>query len=448
LAKDTKSPFAPTSDEVEIKDRKILVDCGMFQGSNFNEAKNLDDFLFNPREIDALLVTHAHLDHIGRIPKLVKDGFKGKIYMTKATRELALLIWEDAYSIMEYEHKKFQSPILYDEDDIAAAFKLCSGLDYYQPVDLGVGAQAVWKDAGHIFGSAFIEVEAEGKKIVFSGDIGNSNVPILRETDQMSEADILVCESTYGDREHESRRESLDLILNLIKEGSARGGAIMFPAFSLERTQEFIYDLHEMTKGEKTLPRMPIFLDSPLAIKAIPVYRKYPEYYDRQAKMLRDAGDDFFKFPQLEITSTPEQSKHINSVPPPKMIIAGAGMMNGGRILHHAFRYLSDPKSTLVIVGYQAEGTLGRQLYEGAERVRIFGQEIEVKCTVKAIGGLSAHADQPKLLSWVRGAKSLPKKVYCVHGEPHAATELGHRLRDELGIKTYIPDFGETVEIT
>jgi len=433
---------------LETEKRKILVDCGMFQGSNFNEAKNHNGFIFNPKKIDALLVTHGHLDHVGRIPKLVKDGFSGPIYMTKATCELAMLIWEDAYKIMEYNHKKFQSPILYNEEDIERAHALCRGVDYHDSVAVTEDITAVWKDAGHIFGASFIEVSAEGKNIAFSGDIGNSGVPILKETDQLGEVDILLCESTYGDRTHESRKESVDLILKLIKEGCARGGAIMIPAFSLERTQEFLYDLNKMSEHDKTLPHIPIFLDSPLAIKALPVYKKYPQYYDRQARILTEAGDDFLKFPELEITSTPQQSKRINDVPMPKMIIAGSGMMNGGRILHHAFRYLSDPKSTLIIVGYQASGTLGRKLYEGAEKVKIFGKDIEVKCVIKAIGGLSAHGDQNKLLSWIRGAEKIPEKVYCIHGESHAATALGHRLQKDLGIKTFVPEFGETVEIT
>src|SRR3989344_5840304 len=339
---------------LETKSRKILVDCGMFQGSDFNEAKNSDDFLFDQKSLDAVLVTHAHLDHIGRIPKLVQEGYNGPIYMTKATVELALLIWEDAYKIMEYNNKKFQAPILYSEEDINKAHKLCKGVNYYEKVDIG--------------------------------DIGNNNVPILRETDQIGKADVLLCESTYGGRDHETHKESVELVMKLIKEGYDRGGVIMIPAFSL---------------------------DSTLAIKALPVYRKYSEYYDREAKVISEAGGDFFLFDKLEITSTPDQSKKINDAPMPKMIIAGSGMMNGGRILHHAFRYLSDPNSTLIIIGYQAEGTLGRKLYEGEKKVKIFNKEVEVKCAIKAICGLSAHGDRSKMLSWVRGAQKIPEKVFC-----------------------------------
>lgn len=427
--------------------KKILFDCGMFQGGDFNEAKNHDLFPFDPREVSAVLVSHAHLDHTGRIPKLIKEGFTGKIYMTKATKELAKLIWVDAHKIMVHNYEKYQMPVLYGTEEIAAAYDACVGVDYHETVDIGDGVTAVFKDAGHIFGAAFIEVRAEGKTIAFSGDLGNINVPILRETDQLGAVDVLLMESTYGDRIHESKKERKEMILELIREGVKKGGTIMVPAFSLERTQEFLYMLDEMHEYDKTLPRIPIFLDSPLAIDALPTYKKYQEYYDHAAQEEYTKGNDFFEFPQLTITRTVEESKKINNVPGPKMVIAGAGMMNGGRIVHHLLRYLPDPNSTLIIVGYQAQGTLGRKLYEGAEEVKIFGERIKVNCTIKAIGALSAHGDQKKLLSWVRNAEALPKKVYCVHGEPTAATALAHKLRDEFDIKAIIPEYGEMSEI-
>ncbi|MFA4831497.1 MAG: MBL fold metallo-hydrolase [Patescibacteria group bacterium] len=432
---------------LKTKSKNILIDCGMFQGSNFNEGKNHDDFPFDPKSIDVLLVTHAHLDHVGRIPKLVKDGFSGPIFMTKATVDLARLIWEDAHSIMEYDNRKFNAPILFDKSDMANAVSQCHGVDYHVEIDLGGGVKAIGKDAGHIFGSAFIEISAEGKKIVFSGDIGNENVPILKDTEALGDVDLLLCESTYGDRIHEDVDTRRNIILNLIREGIKRGGTIMLPAFSLERTQELLYELNLLSEHDKILPNIPIFVDSPLAIQATEVYKKYPEYYDLAASKLREIGDDFFDFPNLKMTATREESKAINNARGPKMVVAGAGMMNGGRILHHAIRYLSDPNSILIIVGYQAEGTLGRRLYEGAKQVEIFGEKIKVKCAVKAIGALSAHGDQKKLIDWVGGAEKLPKKIYCVHGEPHAATELAHRLRDQLGIETFVPEEGGVVDL-
>ncbi|MFZ2190273.1 MAG: MBL fold metallo-hydrolase [Candidatus Magasanikiibacteriota bacterium] len=435
---------------------KILVDCGMFQGSNFNEGKNHDVFPFDPKEIDVVLVTHAHLDHIGRIPKLIKDGFDGKIFMTKATVEFAELIWLDAFHVMVENHKRYGTPILFDETDIASAKQSCHGIDYHSKVEVLPEIFAVWKDAGHIFGSAFIEVEvkenssagAQSKKIAFSGDIGNEDEPIVRDTESLSaDVDYLVCESTYGDRIHEHIDVRREVILNLIKEGVTKGGTIMVPAFSLERTQEFLYELNKLSEYDKTLPDFPIFLDSPLAIDATAVYKKYSEYYDNEAMRLHMVGDDFLDFPNLQMTHTVEESKKINHVPGPKMIIAGAGMMNGGRIVHHAFRYLPDPASTLLIVGYQAQGTLGRKLYEGAEKVKIFNEDVNVKCTVKALGALSAHGDQNKLLKWTGSGGNVLKKIYLVHGEPHAATELAHRLRDKYNFDVFVPEENEQINL-
>lgn len=426
---------------------KILVDCGMFQGSNFSEGKNFDSFPFDPKSISAVIVTHAHLDHIGRIPKLVREGFSGYIYMTKATAELAELIWYDAYDVMKYDNEKFGYPVLFEREDIAKAKSLCRGVNYKEQLEIFDGVHAVWKDAGHIFGAAFVEVTAQGKKIGFSGDVGNDGVPILRDTEQLGDVDLLLCESTYGDRLHEDVDTRRSIVLNLVSDAVHKGGTIMVPAFSLERTQELLYELNRLSEYEKTLPNIPIFVDSPLAIDATKVYEKYPEYYDKEAAELHTNGDNFFEFPNLQFTYTKEQSKRINHVPGPKMVIAGAGMMNGGRILHHASRYLSDPNSTLVIVGYQAEGTLGRRLYEGAKHVKVMNEEIDVHCTVKAIGALSAHGDQKKLLNWVGGAQKLPKEIYCVHGEPVAATEFAHRLKDNFGVDAFVPEYCETVEI-
>jgi metallo-beta-lactamase family protein len=441
---------------LETSKYKILVDCGMFQGGNFNEGKNHDDFPFNPAEIDVLLVTHGHLDHVGRIPKLIKDGFKGKIWMTKATSEFAELIWIDGWHIMKENLKRYGTPILYGESDIAVAKSFCTGINYNEETEVLPSVKAIWKDAGHIFGSAFIEVEVDGKKIAFSGDIGNENVPILKDTQNLSkDVDVLLCESTYGDRIHETVDIRREVILKLIKEGVKKGGSIMIPAFSLERTQEFLYELNKLSEYDKELPKIPIFLDSPLAIDATEVYGKYPEYYDEEAMRLHMTGDDFLDFPGLKMTHTREESKQINHVPGPKMIIAGAGMMNGGRIIHHAFRYLPDPASTLIIVGYQAHGTLGRRLYEGAKKVKIMGGDVNVKCTIKAMGALSAHGDQNKLLKWVGSGHSTgsgqagkaPKQIFCIHGEEHATTELAHRLRDKYEVEVFVPEFGEVVEI-
>ncbi|MBT3816943.1 MAG: MBL fold metallo-hydrolase [Candidatus Magasanikbacteria bacterium] len=432
---------------VETQGKKILFDCGMFQGSNFNEGKNHDDFPFDPASIDAVIVSHAHIDHTGRVPKLVRDGFRGKIYMTKATCRLTELIWNDAYHIMKYDYKKFQVPLLYDESDVEMAVSHCHGVDYHETIDLGDGMTVIFKDAGHIFGSAFIEFHAEGKKVGFSGDLGNINVPILRGTDQLGAVDVLLTESTYGDRLHETEKTRKELLLQLIMDGTKRGGVMMMPSFSLERTQEILYILDELLETDKTLPDIPVFLDSPLAIRATRVYKEFPEYYNKKATEKYMKGNDFLDFKRLKFTETVEESKGINNADTPKLIIAGAGMMNGGRILHHAKRYLSDPKATLIIVGYQAHGTLGRRLYEGAESVTIHGSKVKVHCQIKAIGALSAHGDQTKIISWIRNAEELPGKIYCVHGEEHAATALAHKITKSLDIEAFVPNEGESVEV-
>ncbi|MFH0857694.1 MAG: MBL fold metallo-hydrolase [Candidatus Magasanikbacteria bacterium] len=431
---------------LETVGKKILLDCGMFQGGEFNEKMNHEDFGFNPESLDALIVTHAHLDHVGRIPKLIRDGYTGPIYMTYGTKELALLVLEDAVHIMEENEEKYGTPVLYTLEDVQRVEKQCKCIEYHNTVPVADGVIATWKDAGHILGSAFIEIESADGRVGFSGDVGNNNVPILRDTDQLGNVDVLLIESTYGDRVHEGEDEKKKIILEYIDEGVKHGGTIMIPSFSIERTQEILYHLHELSE-DGTLPEIPMFLDSPLAIKAISVYEKHQEYLDREALEQVQAGENFLQFPNLKFTETVNESKDINHIIGPKLIIAGSGMMNGGRIVHHAMRYLPDPNSLLIFVGYQAEGTLGRKIYNGAEKVHIFDEDIPVKCTVKAIGALSAHGDQEKLVSWVRNAEKLPKKIYCVHGEPNAATTLAHRFKDEMNIPAFVPEKGESFEI-
>ncbi|MEK7084794.1 MAG: MBL fold metallo-hydrolase, partial [Patescibacteria group bacterium] len=338
---------------LETGGAKILVDCGMFQGGEFNETKNQEPFPYDPAEIDAVLVTHPHYDHVGRIPKLIKKGFRGRVYMTEAASELAQLVWVDAYHIMKYAHQKRGAPLLYTEGDIDRAVRACVPVTYGKSVRIVPGISAVWKDAGHIFGSAFIEVAAEGKTVAFSGDIGNENAPILKDTMPLSpRIDVLLCESTYGDRIHESPERGREMLLSLIQEGCRRGGTILMPSFSLERTQEILYRLHVLREHDKTLPHLPIFVDSPMAIDAIAVYKKYPEYYDADALRMYSAGEDFLHFPGLALTHTKDESKRINAAPAPKMIIAGSGMMNVGRILHHAIRYLPAQKTLVNLVNH------------------------------------------------------------------------------------------------
>ena len=419
----------------------------MFQGSQFNEAKNNEPLSFNPAELSAVIVTHAHLDHVGRLPLLTKGGYAGHIYATPPTIELTKLILEDALEIMIYNKRKFGSPILYESSDVANVLSQMKVVDYHQPYELH-DLTFEFHDAGHIFGSAFVEIKAEGKRVVFSGDVGNVDVPILRDTEILpDDIDMLVCESTYGNRLHETPMERQDLLKKIITQAIGQGGVLMIPSFSLERTQELLYDLNDLIDRKHKLPRVPIFLDSPLAINATEVYRKFPQYYDEAAERLYRNGDDLFEFPGLVSTQTREESKHINQIIGPKIIIAGAGMMNGGRIVHHAMRYLSDEHNTLLIIGYQANGTLGRQILDGESPVEIMGEKIPVRCHVQAIGALSEHADQNKLLDWIGGGTTLPKKVLLNHGEPEASEELAKRLTNDLGVKTTVVSMGLDVKV-
>ncbi len=429
-----------------VEGKKFLVDCGMFQGAQFNEEKNKEPFPFNPAELSGVIVTHAHLDHVGRLPLLVKNGYEGSFFATPPTAELTELLLQDALHIMLYNHSHGGPPVLYESTDIANVMERFKTVDYKEKTKLSPEVFFTLHDVGHIFGSAFVEVEAEGKKIVFSGDVGNANVPILKDTEVLpTDIDALVCESTYGNRLHETVTERSEILVELISKAIARGGTLMIPSFSFERTQELIYELNNLVDRKKLLPRVPIFLDSPLAIKATRVYLKYPQYYDREAEALRKSGDDLFDFPGLVITETPEESKKINHTPGPKIVIAGSGMMNGGRILHHALRYLSDEKSTLLIIGYQSEGTLGRKIQDGQSPVEVMGEKVQVHCQVKSIGALSAHADQEKLLSWIGKAK--PKKVLLNHGEKSVSEILAKKLQEDFDIDAAPADFGTEIEI-
>lgn len=452
--------------------QKILIDCGMFQGSDFNEGKNSDPLAFNSSELDAVLVTHAHLDHTGRLPILVQGGFAGNFYATPATVELTQLILEDAYSVMEYNNRKYGSPILYDLNDVDKVMEQFVPVEYGTPLVIELdpllssplkgGVNAIFTpfkegrgevlvtfhDAGHIFGSAFIEIQAEGKRVVFSGDVGNVDVPILRDTALLpSSLDVLICESTYGDRLHESSTERLTLLETVITQAIKRGGTLMIPSFSLERTQELLFILNDLIDHQRRLPRVPIYLDSPLAINATKVYRKFTRYYDSEARDWLLAGDDLFQFPGLTETLSKEDSKKINATSGPKIIIAGAGMMNGGRIVHHALRYLSDVRNTILFIGYQAHNTLGRQIFDRQPVVNVMGERVAVKCQIQAIGAFSAHGDQNKLVNWINSGVTPPKKVFLNHGEPAASEALAKRLTKEFKIKTTIVDNNLTVKI-
>lgn len=431
---------------LETDKTRVLIDCGMFQGGSYCEAKNHKDFAFDPSTLDAVFITHGHLDHTGRLPKLFQDGFRGKIHTTPPTSEIAKLVIQDAVHIMKEDLKRYAKPMLYDERDVELAMKNFSPVDYNHTTKIG-DISFRFRDAGHIFGSSFIEIaEQGGAKIAFSGDLGNTHVPIICETAQLSSVDALVMESTYGNRIHEDESTREQKLKDVIIRTAQRNGVLVIPAFAIERTQQLLFELNRLVE-KGALPPLEVYLDSPMAIRVTEVMRKYPQYYDPEARKLAMSGEDFFDFPGLHVCLTREESQKINAARRPKVVIAGAGMMNGGRILHHLVRYLGDARSTVLIIGYQAEGTLGRRLYEGDKVVKVMNEEIAVKAEVTSIGAYSAHGDQNKLVDWVRTAAGKPEKIFVTHGDEGASVALQTRLEAELKVDAHVPRLLETVEI-
>lgn len=435
---------------IETKKSKVIIDCGMFQGGKRCDEINYRDFAYDVSSVDAALITHAHIDHIGRLPKLIRDGFSGAIYATGPTADLAAIMLEDSQGLIARECKK-KREILYSMKDVRMTVKYFHPVEYGDIIEVTPDIRVRFRDAGHILGSSIIEVWVkEGSKetkIVFSGDLGNPPTPLLKPTEYIDEADYVLVESVYGDRIHEDREKRKELLENAIEDTITQGGVLMVPSFAIERTQEILFELNGLVENSR-IPKIPIFIDSPMAIDATAVYQKYPLYFNREAIYLIKSGDDLFKFPNLKYTYKTAQSKAINDVPPPKVIIAGSGMSTGGRIVHHEMRYLPDPKSMLLIIGYQAHGTLGRRILNGATEVKIHGQTIPVLCKIRAIGGYSAHADQDGLYHWVdriREGGSL-KRVYCIQGEEKAAHALATRISDYMAIDAEVPNPGDFFE--
>jgi len=431
---------------LETKQTRILIDCGLFQGGGAAQEKNSQKFAYEPKDIEAVLLTHSHLDHIGRLPYLVKSGFKGKIFATRPTKDFVKIMLFDAEEIQYETAAAMGRQPLYNKIDVEKTLELFEAIDYGNKIKLNSDISFCFQDAGHILGSAIIEIWAENKKIVFSGDLGNPPVPLLSSPKFIKEADYLVVESVYGDRVHETKHQRKDLLEDAIEDTITRGGTLLIPAFALERTQELLYELNELVENHR-IPSVPIFVDSPLAIRLTEIYRRYSDYFNKEASYLIETGDDLFRFPGLKMTLTVEQSKRINDVSPPKIIIAGSGMSTGGRILHHERRYLSDPKNTLLVICYQVPGTLGRKILDKAKTVKIFRENVPVRLQVKRIGGYSAHADQEDLTFWIRQMKDSLKKVFVVQGEEKAALALTQHIKDYLGLSAEAPKMGQAVEL-
>ncbi len=429
---------------LQAGEKKFLIECGLHQGSFYAERQNFEPFPYNPKEINAVFITHAHLDHVGRLPKLFQDGFRGKIYSTPPTKDFAEYILLDSQSILAKEAAREGEPEFYSEKDVEGVMQLWEGIPYHTQFEVG-GSHVTFFDAGHILGSAIIKIEGEGRSIIFSGDLGNYPAPIIRPTEFVTEGDYCLIESTYGDRVHDDVTKRREMLEDVIEDSAKAGGVLLIPAFALERTQEILYHLHELFE-EGRIPKMPVFIDSPLAIKLTEVYKKYASYFNEESNEHdRKPHHNILDFPELHLTMTTEESKSINNVPPPKIIIAGSGMSHGGRILHHERRYLSDLKNTILFVGYQAPGSLGRRILEGAPAVTIFGEEIPVHCHIRTISSYSAHADQPRLLEWLSFMRGTLKKVFVVQGEEKASMVLQEKIRDTLALQAEVPEPGDKV---
>ncbi len=425
---------------LETGTNKLLVDCGLMQG--MGEEKNWEPFAYNPADISHLIVTHAHLDHIGRIPRLVRMGFKGKITSTKATMALAEPLLLDAMEILGNFAERRGREELFNEHDISATMALWAGIGYGEKTDLPDGIQLELLDAGHILGSAMARLTRDGRNIVFTGDLGGGNSPLLPPTQEVIGATYLVMEGTYGDKtrpEDKDRREQLE---NVIEDTVARGGTLLIPAFSTERTQDLMYEIRTLMV-EKRVPSLPVFIDSPLALRVTRAFVAHPEYFSTAMRHRIEGGEDIFTFPELHFVESVEASRKIKENAGPKIILAGSGMSGGGRVLAHEREYLPDINSTLLIVGYQAAGTMGRRLIEGAKHIEYHKEKIPVRAKVETLYGYSAHRDGESLLEFANKAAQDAEEVFVVHAEPSAALFLCQRIRDYLGVKATAPEEGE-----
>jgi metallo-beta-lactamase family protein len=435
---------------VEFGGKKILIDCGLVQGEKYSLPINSEPFSYDPTSIDLLLITHAHLDHVGKIPRLVKDGFKGHIISTEPTREMAELIMLDSMGLLGKEAAHAGVPMLYEEKDVFESMHLWDTVLKYEEVytfttDDG-DATFVLHDAGHILGSAIVEIAYKGKKLAFTGDLGNTPSPLMHDTTPLKNIDYLVMESVYGDRNHKDKDARMEIFKEAITTTIGKGGTVLVPAFSIERTQEILLAFNELVES-KQIPEVPVYLDSPLGINITKVYKKYESWFNDDIGKTIKSGDDIFAFKGLVQTPTPDESKAIANDHRPKVIIAGSGMSNGGRIVHHEAHYLSDPKNTIIIAGYQAVNTLGRRIVDEEKEIYIHGNPVAMNARVVNIHGFSAHKDSDHLIEFVDSTKETLKKVFIVLGEPKSAYFLGQRIHEIYDRPVLVPEKGDKVEL-
>jgi metallo-beta-lactamase family protein len=445
---------------VETGGVRLLIDCGLYQERELR-SRNWDPFPVPPESIDAVLLTHAHLDHCGLLPKLVREGFSGPIHCTGPTAEIATIVLLDSAHLQEedaeYKRRRHERegrtgphPVmpLYTTEDAEAVVPMFTTTGYEQTVQLAGDLQATYRDAGHILGASNISLSIKGnggeKTIVFSGDVGRRDKPILQDPAVIEEADWVVIESTYGNRLHRDRREIDDALADIVTSTRKAGGNIVIPSFAVERAQELLYHLSALLR-EGRIPKMPIYVDSPMAIRVTDVFEHHPEYFDDEMMALIRRRESPFDFPGLRETRTVEQSKKIARHKGPAIIIAGSGMCTGGRIKYHLIENISRKESTILFVGYQAFGTLGRHIVEGTENVRILGQRHDVKARVAQIHGFSAHADRDELLAWLSELKKAPRHVFVTHGEPEAAEFFSDFVHRKTGWPASVPEYGHEV---
>ena len=452
---------------VEGAGKKFLVDCGMYQGGDRDEMQNHEPFAYDVNEIDFMLLTHAHIDHSGRIPKLYKEGYRNPVITTKATRDLCSIMLPDSGHIQEQEIEwrnrkrkregKEPLPPLYTAQDGIDTMEIFKPVNYDEIIEIDPNIYVRFNDAGHMLGSAIIEiwVKEDGKetKAVFTGDLGNNDIPLLSSPTMIETADYLVMESTYGGRLHMRNDDKANLFLNIVSETLDKGGTVVIPSFAVGRTQEILYELNNLKdtqEGEDfkkkyaTLMKAPVYVDSPLAISATEIFKENANLFDEETQAVIESGDSPLEFPGLQFTRTADESKALNEKNESSIIISASGMCEVGRIKHHLKHHLWDPNSTILFVGYQAPGTLGRRIVDGEKRVKIFGEEIAVNARIEYIEGYSGHADQEWLMNFVYSFITKPKHIFLVHGEPTGQEILKSKIVDEIGLPVTIPEYGQT----
>lgn len=446
---------------VETNGVKFLVDCGMFQGRLTEQILNYEEFPFNINEVDFVILTHAHIDHSGRIPKLYKQGYKGTIYATTATSDLCTIMLPDSGYIQEKEIEwvnkkrmragKKPSEPMYTAQDAMDSLKLFNGIEYNQAVKINENLWFKLIDAGHMLGSSIVEIylteDGKEEKLVFTGDLGNLNMPIIKDPEYIKEADYLVTESTYGDRLHGEIEDQSSKFIDIILKTVERGGNLIIPSFAVGRTQEILYEINKYAgvKGlAEKLKRIPVYVDSPLAVNATKIFEENPEYYDDEALRYLLKGDNPLEFDSLHFISTADESKALNEDTTPKIIISASGMCEVGRIKHHLKHNLFRPECTVLFVGFQAEGTLGKKILSGEKMVKIFGEEIAVNADIEYLDAFSGHADKNGLINWISKIEKKPKNIFIVHGEYNAQQSFKDAIYEKFHITSVIPGLGES----